>query len=81
MVGSIRADQGGRAEEDELQTIYPDLDAWGRGAGRPQGNERAIRFYRRAGWRLDGTSRTDTGPGGLELPELLMRRPLGPDTL
>lgn len=46
-----------------------------------EGNERAIRFYRRAGWRLDGTFRMDVGPAGVELPELLMRQALSPDTV
>jgi RimJ/RimL family protein N-acetyltransferase len=45
-----------------------------------QGNERAIRFYTRAGWRLDGTTRVHLGAAGDEQPHLLMRRSLEPDT-
>ncbi|MGI5125657.1 N-acetyltransferase family protein [Pseudonocardia sp. CA-107938] len=45
-----------------------------------RGNERAIRFYERAGWSFDGTSKLEVGPGGVELPVLLMRRPIGSDT-
>ncbi len=41
-----------------------------------EGNERAISFYRRKGWTADGTRRVDQGPGGVELPELRLRRPL-----
>lgn len=40
------------------------------------GNERAIGFYRGAGWAADGAIRTDIGPGGVELRELRMRRRL-----
>jgi hypothetical protein len=38
------------------------------------GNDRAIDFYRRAGWSADGVTRTDVGPGGAALVELRMRR-------
>ena len=38
------------------------------------GNDRAIGFYRRAGWAADGAARTDVGPGGAALVELRMRR-------
>jgi GNAT superfamily N-acetyltransferase len=40
------------------------------------GNRRALDFYLREGWREDGVTRTDTGPSGVELPELQLRRPL-----
>ena len=33
-------------------------------------NTRAIEFYRRVGWRADGTRQVDRGPGGIELPEV-----------
>jgi ribosomal protein S18 acetylase RimI-like enzyme len=32
-------------------------------------NERAIRFYRAAGWRPDGTEKVEEGPGGALLAE------------
>jgi RimJ/RimL family protein N-acetyltransferase len=41
------------------------------------GNERAMAFYRRNGWREDGTTRVDIHPSGVELPEIRFRRPVG----
>jgi ribosomal protein S18 acetylase RimI-like enzyme len=41
-----------------------------------EGNERAIGFYRRQGWTADGTRRVEQGRGGVEFPELRLRRPL-----
>jgi len=38
------------------------------------GNERAINFYRRTGWRESGASRVDTRPDGTELPETQFQR-------
>lgn len=40
------------------------------------GNERAINFYRRAGWRENGVTRVGTRPDGTELPELQLLRTL-----
>lgn len=42
------------------------------------GNDRAIDFYRRAGWQPGDGTRTDVGPGDVVLSELLMRRSIGP---
>lgn len=41
-----------------------------------EGNERAIRFYRRHGWLADGARRIDKGPQDVNLPELRLRRTL-----
>jgi ribosomal protein S18 acetylase RimI-like enzyme len=38
------------------------------------GNERAINFYHRTGWRENGVSRVDTRPDGTELPEIQFHR-------
>jgi ribosomal protein S18 acetylase RimI-like enzyme len=43
------------------------------------GNERALAFYRRAGWTEDGRTKLDHGPGGAELNEIRLTRPLPPD--
>ena len=42
------------------------------------GNQQALDFYRREGWREDGLTRVDTGPSGVELPELQLRHRLAP---
>lgn len=39
-----------------------------------RGNERAMRFYRAAGWWPDGGTKTASGPDGVELPELRYAR-------
>jgi GNAT superfamily N-acetyltransferase len=38
------------------------------------GNERALRFYRREGWVDSGRRQVDRGPGGIELHELRLHR-------
>jgi ribosomal protein S18 acetylase RimI-like enzyme len=43
------------------------------------GNERALAFYRRAGWTEDGGTKLDHGPGGAELDEIRLTRTLPPD--
>lgn len=40
------------------------------------GNERAAGFYRREGWAADGLRQLDTGPGGIPLDEIRLRRHL-----
>lgn len=37
-------------------------------------NARAITFYRRTGWDADGARQLDQGPGGVQLPEIRLRR-------
>lgn len=84
-VGPPRDEDGPR--EIELWSLYVAQDRWGSGVAnaliastlveRPaylyvlQGNERAIRFYRRHGFALDGATKLldpDDGPrGGIEL--------------
>ena len=39
------------------------------------GNERALRFYRREGWVDTGRTRLDRGPGGITLHERRLLRP------
>jgi GNAT superfamily N-acetyltransferase len=41
------------------------------------GNERALRFYRREGWIDTGRTRVDRGPDDIELHERRLRRHLG----
>ena len=43
------------------------------------GNERALAFYRRAGWIEDGGTKLDHGPGGAELDEIRLTRSLPAD--
>ncbi|WP_433556917.1 N-acetyltransferase family protein [Pseudonocardia xinjiangensis] len=40
------------------------------------GNDRALGFYRSAGWVPDGQTKTDSGPGGIDLHELRLYRRL-----
>lgn len=40
------------------------------------GNERAIGFYRQAGWVMDGGRKTGIGPAGVRLDELRLHRTL-----
>jgi ribosomal protein S18 acetylase RimI-like enzyme len=42
------------------------------------GNDRAITFYQRAGWRANGRTRLDTRPDGTPLPELQLEHDLIP---
>jgi len=42
------------------------------------GNERALAFYRRAGWTEDGGTKLDHGPGGAELNEIRLTLTLPP---
>jgi ribosomal protein S18 acetylase RimI-like enzyme len=39
-------------------------------------NERAIAFYEKAGWVVDGARQIEEGPAGVELPEIRLRRDL-----
>jgi GNAT superfamily N-acetyltransferase len=43
------------------------------------GNERARRFYAAAGWRPDGATKIESGPG-FELQEVRYRLTIGPDS-
>jgi ribosomal protein S18 acetylase RimI-like enzyme len=40
------------------------------------GNDRAISFYRRAGWVMDGGRKTGVGPAGVRLDEVRLHRTL-----
>lgn len=40
------------------------------------GNDRALAFYRHVGWARDGQTKTDRGPGGVDLHEQRMHRRL-----
>jgi len=42
------------------------------------GNERALRFYRRSGWTVDGRSKLVTGPGGITMDHRGLSRRLAP---
>jgi GNAT superfamily N-acetyltransferase len=44
-----------------------------------EGNERALRFYRREGWADTDRSRVDRGPGDVELQERQLHRALPSD--
>jgi ribosomal protein S18 acetylase RimI-like enzyme len=59
------------AERDLREHGYHDATLWVLA-----GNERARTFYENAGWRTDGTARTET-MGGAELPEVRYHRALG----